>query len=93
MNFRKLSSLVIIMLVVLSASIAQCPMCKMAAESNLENGGTAGLGLNMGILFMLTMPYLIVATLAFVWYRNRKREGDVLLDEANEILRTEGQMS
>ena len=52
--------------------IAQCPMCKIAAESNLENGGSAGKGLNTGILYMLTMPYVIIGILAFVWYRNRK---------------------
>lgn len=52
-------------------SIAQCPMCRMAAESNLENGGTAGKGLNTGILYMLAMPYLLVATIGFIWYKNR----------------------
>lgn len=50
---------------------AQCPMCKMAAESNLENGGTAGKGLNKGILYILSMPYLLVAVLGIIWYRNR----------------------
>ncbi len=25
---------------------AQCPMCRMSAESNLKNGGTTGRGLN-----------------------------------------------
>ncbi len=51
--------------------VAQCPMCKMAAESNLENGGTAGKGLNKGILYILSMPYLLVAVLGIIWYRNR----------------------
>lgn len=58
---------------------AQCPMCKISAESNLKDGGTAGKGLNAGILFMLSMPYLLVGTLAYVWFRNRK---DV--DSSNE---------
>jgi len=62
---------------VLSAELfAQCPMCKMAAESNLENGGTAGKGLNMGILYMFALPYLIVGTLGLLWYRNRKKIGE-----------------
>ena len=60
--------------------MAQCPMCKIAAESNLENGGSAGKGLNTGILYMLTMPYVIIGILAFVWYRNRKT-GDQLSEE------------
>ncbi len=52
---------------------AQCPMCKMSAESNLKNGGTAGVGLNAGILYMLITPYLLVGTMAYLWWRNKKR--------------------
>lgn len=59
---------------------AQCPMCKMGAESNLKNGGTAGRGLNNGILYMLAMPYLMVATMGYIWYRNRRDE-----DEEEEV--------
>ncbi len=51
---------------------AQCPMCRMAAESNLENGGTVGKGLNKGILYMLAMPYILVSTVGFIWWRNNK---------------------
>jgi hypothetical protein len=51
----------------------QCPMCKMSAESNLKDGGTMGKGLNMGILFLLSLPYLFVGTLGYLWYRNRKK--------------------
>jgi hypothetical protein len=53
---------------------AQCPMCRMSAESNLKNGGTAGKKLNTGILYMLATPYLIIGTIGFIWWRNRKRE-------------------
>lgn len=56
---------------------AQCPMCRMSAESNLANGGTEGKGLNNGILYMLSLPYLLVATLGFVWYKNRKKATDI----------------
>ncbi len=50
---------------------AQCPMCKMSAEQNLKDGGTAGKGLNQGILYMFVMPYLLVGCIGYVWYRNR----------------------
>ncbi|MEM1218658.1 MAG: hypothetical protein AAGH79_07090 [Bacteroidota bacterium] len=53
---------------------AQCPMCRMSAESNLKNGGTAGRGLNNGILYMLATPYLIVGAIGYVWWRNRRKE-------------------
>lgn len=53
---------------------AQCPMCKMSAESNLNQGGSAGKGLNNGILFMLCTPYILIGIVGFVWWRNRKEE-------------------
>lgn len=54
---------------------AQCPMCKIAAESNLEAGGTEGKGLNKGILYILSMPYLLVATLGFIWWKSNRDVG------------------
>ena len=53
---------------------AQCPMCRISAESNLKNGGKAGKGLNAGILFMLSLPYLMVGSIGYVWYKNRVKE-------------------
>ncbi|MBK6572024.1 MAG: hypothetical protein IPP06_04315 [Saprospiraceae bacterium] len=51
---------------------SQCPMCKMAAESNLKSGGAAGQGLNTGILYLLGLPYLIVGTMIYLYRKNRK---------------------
>ena len=58
---------------------AQCPMCRMSAESNLKHGGTAGKGLNKGILYMLATPYLLIGGLAYFWWRNRRKEEEVEL--------------
>ena len=55
---------------------AQCPMCRMSAETNLKNGGSAGKGLNAGILYMLATPYLLVGAIGFIWYRNRRKDED-----------------
>ncbi len=57
-------------------SSAQCPMCKMSAESNLKNGGTTGKGLNAGILYMLALPYTLMGTIGYIWWRNRREEED-----------------
>lgn len=57
-------------------SSAQCPMCKMSAESNLKNGGTTGKGLNAGILYMLALPYTLMGTIGYIWWRNRRKEED-----------------
>lgn len=61
---------------------AQCPMCKMGAESNLNQGGTAATGLNDGILYMFATPYLVVGGLAFFWWYNRRKEDEEDLDLA-----------
>ncbi|GAB5552142.1 MAG: hypothetical protein Sapg2KO_17330 [Saprospiraceae bacterium] len=53
---------------------AQCPMCRMSAESNLKNGGEEGKGLNNGILYLLATPYLMIGGIAYFWYRNRRKE-------------------
>ena len=58
--------------------LAQCPMCRATAESNMANGGTEGAGLNQGILYLLGMPYVLVATVAFIWWRNRRNEADIV---------------
>lgn len=53
----------------------QCQACKSTVESNLASGGTAGLGLNSGILYLLAMPYLMIMTIAGIWlYRRRQRK-------------------
>ncbi len=74
-RFLKTAALVL-SLSILSAPVgqAQCPMCKIAAESNLKDGGKAGKGLNAGILYMLALPYLLVGTIGYVWWRNRRKE-------------------
>ncbi len=86
-TFLRHSLLFIILLFVFSlfadTALAQCPMCRMSAESNLQNGGTAGRGLNAGILYMLAMPYLLVAAIGYWWWRNRRKASAV---EAEELL-------
>lgn len=73
--FIKTAALLFLMAGSAEPAGAQCPMCRMSAESNLKNGGTEGRGLNTGILYMLAMPYVLVAAVGFWWWRNRKNEG------------------
>lgn len=75
--FKSLVILMFLGFVAPQTAEAQCPMCKIGAESNLKNGGTAGSGLNAGILYMLSMPYLLVGTIGFVWYKNRKKDSEL----------------
>ncbi|NJB85065.1 hypothetical protein GGR26_000810 [Lewinella marina] len=69
--------LVFVLLLIGGDLLAQCPMCRATAESNLANGGTEGQGLNQGILYLLGMPYVLVGAIAFIWWKYRKREHEV----------------
>ena len=54
---------------------AQCAMCRVAVENNIAAGETSlGSGLNTGILYLMVMPYLMLAALAYFWYKNSKKE-------------------
>lgn len=77
-KFLSFLSLIIVLNISSTPTVqAQCPMCRMTAENNLKAGGTAGKGLNNGILYMLATPYLIVGILGFVWWKNRKKEEEL----------------
>ena len=54
--------------------LAQCPMCRATAETNLANGGSEGQGLNNGILYMLAMPYVLIGVIAYLWWKNRRTD-------------------
>lgn len=69
-------SLLLTLLFISPELMAQCPMCRATAETNLANGGTEGQGLNKGIMYMLGMPYIVIGTIAFFWWRNRRKEVD-----------------
>lgn len=54
---------------------AQCAMCRATVGSNLSEGrGVIGTGINFGILYLLSMPYLLVLVVGFLWYRTGKKE-------------------
>lgn len=80
-NFISKISLVLLLtfafnFITIESTTAQCPMCKISAESNLKEGGTAGKGLNKGILYLFAAPYLMIGGLAFMYFRNRKNNSE-----------------
>ena len=71
MNKYMLITVLLFILLTTDAN-AQCAMCKAIVESNLENGDTVGTGLNDGILYLMAMPYISLALIAFFWIRHNK---------------------
>lgn len=76
---KKAAFLSIVFVIIATAqSVAQCAMCRSTLENNYSNGkpGIAA-GINTGILYLLSMPYLAVLVLWYFWYktsRNAKKE-------------------
>ena len=73
MGIRFLFILIFFVLVTIE-SIAQCAMCKAVVEANLESGGTKGAGLNDGILFLMSMPYLAFFLFCIMFYFQNKKK-------------------
>lgn len=53
---------------------AQCSMCTISAEQGTKNGNTQGKGLNSGILYLLSIPYLLIAGVGVLWYKNYRKK-------------------
>ena len=69
----KLLLLVILMTCMNSVINAQCAMCKAVVEANLESGDTKAAGLNNGILFLMSMPYIAVFLFALFFYLQKRK--------------------
>ena len=61
-----------IYLVSTAITLAQCAMCKATAESASEHVDKGiGAGLNSGIVYLMLAPYLLLATVALVFFRKK----------------------
>lgn len=57
-------------------SFSQCAMCKASVESNIENNEeVVGKGLNDGIIYLMSIPYLVLGGIGFMIYKNWKSKG------------------
>lgn len=85
-TWKKIALIFVLLLIASQSSWAQCAMCRVTVESNLSEGrGVIGTGLNFGILYLLLTPYILVASLIFLWYRNGKKELAERLSIANRL--------
>jgi len=86
--------LILVMLIALVPdSMAQCAMCRGTVESTVSNGRSiVASELNFGILYLLVVPYLIVASIGYLWYRNSKQEHERRLEITGRVKRALSQM-
>ncbi len=55
---------------------AQCAMCKTIVDTGAQNGSTVAAGLNMGILYLLGVPFLSIAIFSYAVWRRWKIKQD-----------------
>ncbi|MBB6239124.1 hypothetical protein HDC90_003771 [Pedobacter sp. AK013] len=53
---------------------AQCSMCTINAEQGVKNGNTQTAGLNTGVLYLLSLPYLMAVIVGVVWYKKYRKK-------------------
>ena len=52
---------------------AQCAMCSGQVETATSAGSSVALGINKGVLYIFMMPYLIMGTIGYFWWKARKK--------------------
>jgi hypothetical protein len=63
----------LLLLISTVSTFAQCAMCKASVENNLQHDRTSiGNDINSGILYLMVLPYIMFATIAYIWYRQAK---------------------
>ena len=71
-NFAKYFLVSAFLFLVSIAMTAQCAMCKATAESATENVDKGiGEGHNAGIVYLMLVPYVLLATVALVFFRKK----------------------
>lgn len=50
---------------------AQCAMCRAVLES--EEGQQTAKGINNGIVYLMIIPYVLIGTVGYFIYRNKKK--------------------
>jgi preprotein translocase subunit SecG len=69
---KKLFALLIVSFIKLSI-FAQCAMCKAGAEQSLERGSTAANWINYAIIFLMTIPLVLIFSLYMLHKHNQKK--------------------
>lgn len=53
----------------------QCAMCKAVLESNMQSGEDAvGQGINGGIMYIMFVPYILIAIVGYFLYKHYKKQ-------------------
>ena len=58
------------LLALADVTLGQCVMCKAVAEDS-ASAGAVGRGINQGILYIMSVPYVLLGIFGYFVYKNR----------------------
>jgi hypothetical protein len=64
---------VLAMMLTMATVASACPTCKEGVDASDPNHKSLALGFYYSILFMMSMPYILLGTLGFVAYNSVKK--------------------
>jgi hypothetical protein len=70
---RKIGLIFLSLFIFSQAAYGQCAMCKAVAETGSEEISGIGEGLNLGILYLMAFPYLMIGILGYVLYKHYQK--------------------
>lgn len=60
------------MMASVAEAFSQCAMCKAVAEESIDEAGYGlAMGLNIGILFIMSIPYILLAIVLLVFFKSQ----------------------
>ncbi len=68
---KKIIIIFLVCLLIPQLTEAQCAMCRAVLES--EESGAAAEGINNGIVYLMAIPYILVAGLFYFIYRKMRK--------------------
>jgi hypothetical protein len=72
---QRIAGFLILFLLSSTDLLAQCAMCRGSVASSIGNGkNTVAFGLNTGIVYLFLVPYIVVAVIIYLWFKNSKKE-------------------
>ena len=78
---RRMVFILLLLITSTNDILAQCAMCRSTLENNYSNGNPGiAAGINTGILYLLSMPYLAIIVIGYLWYKSSKNASKKLSD-------------
>ncbi|MCX7744729.1 MAG: hypothetical protein N2167_09230 [Flavobacteriales bacterium] len=55
-------------------AMAQCAMCNETARTATEGKNENAIALNNGILYLMVLPYIMLAIIGFLWWKYGRKK-------------------